>query len=75
MIRFDLAEASQRMTNAINEMCKAADLLRGDSECFGSTIKEINEQIVDMTIAVDFINSELREVIQAQPQRARVIAN
>lgn len=27
MSRFDLAEASQRMTKAINEMCKVADLL------------------------------------------------
>ncbi len=63
MTKFDLAEASQRMTKAINEMCKVADLLQDDSECFRSTITEINEQIVDMTRNLDLINAELREVI------------
>ncbi len=63
MTKFDLAEASQRMTKAINEMFKVADLLNDDSECFSSTIKEINEQICDMTRAVKLINAELREVI------------
>ena len=63
MNKFELAEASQRMTKAINEMCKVADLLNDDSECFSSTIKEINEQIGDMKRAVKLINAELREVI------------
>ncbi len=63
MNKFELSEASQRMTEAINEMRMVADLLSDDSECFSSTIKDINEQIVDMTRAVKLINAELREVI------------
>ena len=63
MNKSELAEASQRMTEAINGMRKVADLLSDDSECFSSTIKEINEQIGDMTRTVKLINAELREVI------------
>ena len=63
MTKFDLAEASQRMNKAISEMCKVANLLDDDSGCFSATIREINEQIGDMTRAVNLINEELREVI------------
>jgi len=63
MTKFDLAEASQRMTKAINEMTKVAVLLQTEEKYFDSTVKEIKAQIGDMSVAVELINSELREVI------------
>ena len=62
MTKFDLAEASQRMSKAVTEMSKVAAILQ-DSSCFENTVAEIKSQIGDMTIAVDLINSELREVV------------
>jgi len=62
MTKFDLAEASLMMSKAVTEMSKAAAILQ-DSECFENTVAEIKSQIGDMTIAVELINSELREVV------------
>lgn len=61
MSYFSLQEASQRMKKAISEMTSAVVALQ---ECkgFEATIKEMKEQIGDMTVAAQLIDAQLSEL-------------
>lgn len=58
---FQLKEAAQRMKKATSEMTGAVVALQ---ECggFDSTIKEMKEQIGDMTVATQLIDAQLSEL-------------
>ncbi|EHU6487746.1 hypothetical protein BWH99_RS10635 [Vibrio parahaemolyticus] len=61
MSYFSLQEASQRMKKAISELTSAALALE---ECkgFEVTIKEMKEQIGDMTVATQLIDVQISEL-------------
>ena len=61
MSYFSLQEASQRMKKAISEMTYVVVALQ---ECSGfeATIKEMKEQIFDMTVAAQLIDAQLSEL-------------
>ena len=58
---FSLREASQRMKKAISEMTSAVVALQ-DCTGFETTIKEMKEQIGDMTVAAQLIDAQLSEL-------------
>ncbi|HHF2923785.1 TPA: hypothetical protein ACPJ0S_002426 [Vibrio alginolyticus] len=61
MSYFSLQEASQRMKKAISELTSATLALE---ECkgFEVTIKQMKEQIGDMTVATQLIDAQLSEL-------------
>ncbi|MDG2754321.1 hypothetical protein P7M17_01760 [Vibrio parahaemolyticus] len=61
MSYFSLKEASQRMKRATSEMTSAVVALQ-DCDGFESTIKEMKEQIGDMTVATQLIDAQLTEL-------------
>ena len=63
MERYVLAEVSICMSKAIKELLKTVILLEDDAGSFEGHVSQLNNQIAEMSRAVEYFNSELREVV------------